>query len=117
MNDKYIYLKDLAEEAQVPDDGILSRTIQNDSQSKVILFGFAPGQELTAHTAPFPATLYFVRGEASLQLGEDTVEAVAGTFSYMTPNLEHGIKAKTPVVMLLTMLKDRPGTTKISTQG
>jgi quercetin dioxygenase-like cupin family protein len=106
MDNSYVYYKDLASEVQVPGDGILSRTLHNDSRSKVILFGFAPGQELSAHHAPFPATLYFVEGEASLQLGNEHKDASAGAFAYMTPNLEHGIKAKTKVVLLLTLLKN-----------
>jgi len=104
MSDAYICL-DLTAHIQVPENGILSRTLQNDDQSKVILFGFAPGQELSAHTAPFPATLYFVSGDASLKLGEDQMEAGPGTFAYMKPGLEHGIQARTEVVMLLTMIK------------
>ena len=67
--------------------------------------GFAPGQELSAHHAPYPATIQFIEGEASLLLGTERMEVSAGAFAYMTPNLEHGIKAKTKVVMLLTMVK------------
>lgn len=105
MDQPFVFVKDLAAEAQVPADGILSRTLQNDNRSKVILFGFAPGQELSAHHAPFPATVYFVEGEATLRLGDEHMEAGAGSYAYMTPNLEHGIKAKTKVVMLLTLIK------------
>ena len=67
--------------------------------------GFAPGQELSAHTAPYPAILYFAQGEADLLLGGDAREAHEGTLVHMAPKLEHGIKAKTEVVMLLVMLK------------
>jgi quercetin dioxygenase-like cupin family protein len=74
----------------------------------VVQFCFAPGQELSAHTAPFPATLYFAKGRATLRLGTDRQEAGEGTFVYMTPNLEHGIHAETEVVMILTMLKNSP---------
>ena len=28
-------------------------TLQNDDRTKAILFGFAPGQELSAHTVPW----------------------------------------------------------------
>ncbi len=105
MSDKYIHIENIGAAAQVPENGILSRTLQSDGRSKVIQFTFAPGTELTAHTAPMPATLYFVSGEADLQLGDDKLEARAGTFAYMTPQLEHGIKAKSQVVMLLTMIK------------
>ncbi|MEP7362298.1 MAG: cupin domain-containing protein [Acidobacteriota bacterium] len=108
MDTPYVFLQDLAAEANVPSDGILSHTLQNDDRSKVILFGFAPGQELSAHHAPFPAMIYFVEGEATLQLGNEFREASAGTFAHMAPNLEHGIKAKTKVVMLLTLLKNPP---------
>jgi len=80
--------------------------LQNDDNTKIILFGFAPGQELSAHTAPFPATLVFLKGEALLKLGGEEQPAVEGTFVYMPPNLEHGIQAETEVVMLLTMVKN-----------
>ena len=105
MTDAYVFVPDLVEKARVPENGILSQTLHSDEKSKVILFGFAPGQELSAHTAPFPATLMFLKGDATLKLGADDQNATAGTFVFMTPNLQHGIKAKTDVVLLLTMIK------------
>ncbi|HOK45767.1 MAG TPA: cupin domain-containing protein [Bryobacteraceae bacterium] len=107
MTDQYKFIQDIREQARVPENGILSQTIHGDDKTRIILFGFAAGQELTAHTAPYPATLTFLKGEASLQLGSDQREASEGTFVYMAPYLEHGIKAKTDVVMLLTMIKQR----------
>lgn len=105
MPDNYTYVSDLREHTPIPENGILSQTLQSDERSKVVLFGFAAGQELSAHTAPFPATLTFLKGEASLRLGADEKEASEGTFVYMAAYLEHGIKAKTDVIVLLTMLK------------
>jgi quercetin dioxygenase-like cupin family protein len=110
MIDKYVYVQDIREQAKVPENGILSQTLQNDDRTKVILFGFAAGQELSAHTAPFPAMLTFLKGDALLNLGGDEQQATAGTFVYMPPNLEHGIKARNEVVMLLTMIKNPPAT-------
>jgi quercetin dioxygenase-like cupin family protein len=104
MDTQYTYVKDLRATHAEP-DSIVSKTLQSDQRSKVIQFCFAPGQELSAHTAPFPATLYFAKGEAVLKLGDDRQDAAEDTFVYMTPNLEHGIHAKTEVVMLLTMVK------------
>jgi quercetin dioxygenase-like cupin family protein len=101
----YSFIPSLSGHGSVPDRSILSSTLQNDDRSKFVLFRFAPGQELSAHTAPFPASLYFVSGEATVRLGDDVVEASAGAFVYMPAQLEHGIKAKTEVVMLLTMIK------------
>ncbi|RMF36435.1 MAG: cupin domain-containing protein [Chloroflexi bacterium] len=98
-------LSDLVPE--VPSDSILSRTVYHDDRVKVVLFGFAAGQELSEHTASQPAILHFLEGEAHLTLGEDSMEAHAGTWVHMPPQLPHSIVAKTPVVMLLLLLKDR----------
>jgi quercetin dioxygenase-like cupin family protein len=105
MSDAYAFYASLEAEVQVPENGILSRTLYNDDHVKVVIFGFGPGQELSAHTAPMAASLYFLSGEAQLTLGEDVREAKAGSYAYMTPQLQHGIVARTPAVMLLTMYK------------
>ena len=70
-----------------------------------MVFGFAQGEELSEHTASKPAVLYFVKGEATVDLGDDVQEAQAGTWVHMPASLKHSIKAKTPVVMLLVLLK------------
>lgn len=105
MADQYILVPDVREHTRIPENGILSQTLQNDDRSKIVLFGFSAGQELSAHTAPFPATLTFLKGEATLRLGQDEQQAGEGTFIYMAPYLEHGIKARTDVILLLTMIK------------
>ncbi|MBI4903771.1 MAG: cupin domain-containing protein [Acidobacteria bacterium] len=105
MEQPYVLIPDVAAHGSVPQQSILSSTLQNDDRTKTILFRFAAGQELSAHTAPFPAILYFVSGEAGLRLGTDECEAKAGTYVHMTAQLEHGIKARTETVMLLVLLK------------
>ena len=101
----YTLIPNLSGEVQIPENGILSRTLYNDDHVKILVFGFAPGQELSAHTAPMAASIYIHSGEAKLTLGEDVHEAQAGTFVHMPPQLPHGIVARTPVVMLLQMYK------------
>jgi quercetin dioxygenase-like cupin family protein len=92
-------------EVQPPDKGILSRTLYNDDRLKAVLFGFAQGEELSEHTASMPAVLHFLQGEATLSLGNDTLEAKPGTWVHMPKGLRHSIQAKTPVVMLLLLLR------------
>ena len=77
----------------------------NDEALKVVAFGFSSGQELSAHAAPMAAMLYFMRGEAELTLGAEKKNVRAGAFVHMPPQTPHGILAKTPVAMLLLMLK------------
>ena len=105
MANGYTLFLDLAKEVQPPDKGILSRTLYNDDRLKVVLFGFGQGEELSEHTASMPAVLHFLQGEAKLTLGDDTLEARPGTWSHMPAGLKHSIQAKTPVVMLLLLLK------------
>ena len=69
------------------------------------MFSFGQGQEPSEHTASKPAMLFFVKGEAVVGLGDDVKDAGAGTFVHMTLGLKHSIKAKTPVMMLLVLLK------------
>jgi quercetin dioxygenase-like cupin family protein len=102
---EYTLIPNLEAEVTVPENGILSRTLYNDDRLKVVIFGFAPGQELSAHTAPMAASLHFLNGSATVTLGEDTHEVGAGAFVYMPPRLNHGIVAKTPVMMVLQMYK------------
>ena len=105
MTTTYMHFSELVKEVQPPDKGILSRTLYNDDRLKAVLFGFAQGEELSEHTASMPAVLHFLQGEAKLTLGDDTLEARPGTWSHMPRGLRHSIQAKTPVVMLLLLLK------------
>ena len=105
MSSAYTHIVDLAVQAEPPAQGILSRTIHNDEQLKALVFGFDQGQELTEHTASKPAILQIIRGEATLTLGDDTIEAQAGAWFHMPAGLRHAVKARTPVVMLLLLLK------------
>ena len=101
----YTLIDDLAGlVSQISEDTIVSRTVYQDGQLKAILFGFAPGQELSEHTAARPAILHFLKGEAELTLGQDASSAGPGTWAYMEAHLRHSILAKTEVVMLLLML-------------
>jgi quercetin dioxygenase-like cupin family protein len=101
----YTYINDLAKEGQPPDKGILSRTLYNDDRVKAVIFGFAQGEELSEHTASMPAILQFIQGEATVTLGDDKHESKADTWVHMPTGQRHSIQAKTPVVMLLLLLK------------
>jgi len=103
----FVHIADLAKEVDVPANGILSRTLFNNERIKAVVFAFDKDQELSEHTASMPALLQFVSGEAELTLGSEPRGAEAGTFVYMQPELPHSVKAKTPVVMLLVLLKNQ----------
>ena len=93
------------EGGQPPDKGTLSRTLFSDGRLKAVFCGFAQGEELSEHTASMPAATHFLRGEAKLTLGDDTLDARPGTWVHMPKGLRHSVQAKTPVVMLLLLVK------------
>ena len=96
---------DLAAQIEVADDSTISRTLHQDDHVKVILFGFAAGQELSEHTASMAAILQIIQGQARITLGEEVIDAGPNAWVHMPPGLPHSIVAKTRLVMLLTMLK------------
>jgi quercetin dioxygenase-like cupin family protein len=107
MSTNYNFIQELAELApEIPQDTIISRTFHEDECLKVILFGFAGGQELSEHTASQPAMLLFLEGEAELKLGEDEFQVQSGSWVYMPARLPHSIMAKTQTLMLLMLYKE-----------
>jgi quercetin dioxygenase-like cupin family protein len=105
LTDQYVYIDDIASFIQeIPPDSIISRTYYDGEKLKAILFGFAPGQELSEHTAAKPAILHFLEGESRLSLGDDEKVVGPGAWVYMEPHLSHSIVARNRVVMLLLLL-------------
>lgn len=103
---KFEFVENLAGSAtQIPEDSIVSRSLIKQDGIDVTLFGFAKGQALSEHTAPYSAIIEIISGEAKLVLGGEEVLAKPGAWIYMPPNLPHSLEALTPVVMLLTMVK------------
>ena len=106
MNTSHVFVANLATLSDIPEDGILSRTLHNDEQVKVVYFGFATGEELSDHTASMPALIQIVTGRARLTLGGETYQAGAGAWAYMPAQLPHSVYAEEPTVLLLTLLKN-----------
>lgn len=89
----------------IPADSIVSRSVPAGPGVRATLFGFAPRQELSEHTASRPAILHFLRGHARLTLGDEEMQAPPGSWAYLPANLSHSIHADDPVVMLLLLLE------------
>jgi quercetin dioxygenase-like cupin family protein len=105
MSENYFFTENVAELVpEIPPDSIVSRTFYEAERLKAILFGFAPGQELSEHTSARPAILHFLTGEADLTLGEDAMSVRTGSFVFMPSHLSHSIVAQTEVIMLLYLL-------------
>jgi quercetin dioxygenase-like cupin family protein len=95
----------LADETKFAANGIVSRTLLRTETTRVVLFGFAEGQELTEHTSTQQAVIQILTGECEFSLGGKPHPVKAGDLVYMPPNLPHAVKATRPFSMLLTLTK------------
>lgn len=95
----------LAKETQFAPNGIVSRTLLRSPNGRVVLFGFAEGQELTEHTSTQQALIEILSGECEFSLGGKLHSLKAGDLIYMPPNLPHAVKATKQFSMLLTLIK------------
>jgi quercetin dioxygenase-like cupin family protein len=95
----------LAGETQFAPNGIVSRTLLRTSNARVVLFGFAAGQELTEHTSTQHALIEILTGECEFYLAGKPHPMKAGDLLYMPPNLAHAVQATKQFSMLLTLFK------------
>lgn len=99
-----VVIRDLLAEAPVPARGILSQTLSSEDEVELVLFAFAPGEQLSEHTSARPAILHFLSGEADVTVGSDTHHAIPGTWVRMPAATRHSVVARTALVMALYLL-------------
>jgi len=95
----------LPQETQFAANGIVSRTLLRTANGRVMLFGFAEGQELTEHTSTQHALVQVLSGECDFSLAGKPQVLKVGDVLHMPPNLPHAVKARGPFSMLLTLFK------------
>ena len=105
MNQSEYLVKQLADELPIPESGKQSVVLIDNAKTKVILFSFAAAGGLVEHVAPFDATIQIISGTAMLTVGNESVRGKPGTWIQMVAQTPHSIKAESPVVMLLTLVK------------
>jgi quercetin dioxygenase-like cupin family protein len=105
MTDHVFQIHQLMDELEPPESGKQSIVVLDDTKTKVVLFAFAAGSGLAEHVAPLSAVIHIIKGEAALTVGNESVAGKAGTWIQMAAKTPHSIKAESPVLLLLTLLK------------
>ncbi len=100
---------------QFSDNGIVSRTILSAGRTRVVLFGFAAGQELTEHASPARALVQMLSGRAEWSLAGEKRTLGAGELLHMPPGLPHAVRAIEPFSMLLTLVRESDAPTAAAT--
>ncbi len=94
----------LAQAVQTSPSGIVSRTVLQSSELRVVLFAFAEGQELTSHTSRRRALVQILDGECEFFFAGRWQRLVAGALLHLPPNHPHAVRAADgPFSMLLTL--------------
>lgn len=92
-----------------PDHGIVSRAILTASGTRVTLFRFAAGQELSEHTTPARALIQVLAGACEFSLPGETVRLGAGDLLHLPPGLPHAVRATAELTMLITQVAPPSG--------
>lgn len=91
----------------VADESTVSRTVLKAEGTRVVLFGFAAGQELTEHTAAVPILLQVLDGRLRIGADGQQVELTPGGMVHIGARVPHEILALEPSRMTLVMLDPR----------
>lgn len=95
----------LEEETKFAPNGIVSRTLLRTPTTRVVLFGFAEGQELSEHTSTSEALIQILSGSCEFSLDGQPHRLKAGSLLHMPPHQPHAVRATEKFSMLLTLLK------------
>jgi quercetin dioxygenase-like cupin family protein len=94
----------LAGAVQTSESGIVSRTLLQSAELRVVLFSFAEGQELTAHSSRRRALVQILEGECDFLFDGSWQRLTAGAVLHMPPDHPHAVRAVAgSFSMLLTL--------------
>lgn len=95
---------DLAAAVQTSPAGIVSRTLVQTPEIRVVLFTFAEGQELTTHTNRRRAIVQILEGTCEFLFAGEWQSLSAGTLLHLPPSHPHAVRSTDrPFSMLLTL--------------
>lgn len=97
-------------EVPITKDATTSRPLLDlPGSTKLVLFAMDQGQEISAHSAPFPAQILLLSGRLEVMVDGQLQELAPGAQKALPKGLPHGVKALAPSHWLLTMLRGATG--------
>jgi quercetin dioxygenase-like cupin family protein len=108
MSAAHLFIADLGAEAAPPARGILSQTLYDAPDLRLVMFGFAPGEELSEHTAARPAVVHVLAGDGEAIVGGERHAIGPGSWFHMPARMAHSIRASSPLTMALYLLPEAP---------
>ncbi|MDP2877763.1 MAG: cupin domain-containing protein [Holophaga sp.] len=103
-------ITNLTEALPISTGAIASRPlIDLPNDLKLVFFAMDAGQEISAHTTPFPASVLCVGGSLEVMVDGQWTRLMPGDRKELPKGLPHGVKAVEPSHWLLTMLRAQKG--------
>jgi quercetin dioxygenase-like cupin family protein len=103
-------ITNLQETLPVSPGAIASRPLLDlPGSTKLVLFAMDAGQEISAHTTPFPAQVLLLEGSISVMVDGVWTTLEPGDQKSLPRGLAHGVRAETPTHWLLTMRRGAKG--------
>jgi hemerythrin-like domain-containing protein/mannose-6-phosphate isomerase-like protein (cupin superfamily) len=85
------------------DRPIFSRNLLRNPDIELKHLTIKAGEELAAHWSPKQITLICLQGEGLLSANQEEVPLVPGTCAVMSPRLQHGVRARQDLHLLLVL--------------
>lgn len=100
----------LQEELPVSKGAITSRPLLDlPGATKLVLFAMDEGQEISAHTTPFPAQVHLLDGTIAVMVDGTWTDLVPGSVKDLPQGHPHGVRATSPSHWLLIMRRGAQG--------
>lgn len=99
------FFVDLESMIEFAREGIVSKTVAKKTGNEISLFCMSTGQELSTHTASFPAVIHVLKGKGQITLENQSYEAKSNAWFYMPKGLPHSVHSTENLVFLLTLFK------------
>jgi quercetin dioxygenase-like cupin family protein len=82
-------------------EGTRSPVVLNSEDSRAVLIGIAPGQELGEHQVRERAWVVVIDGEVEIETAEETMTADAGTLLEFEPTERHAVRSPNGARLLI----------------
>lgn len=103
-------ITNLKDEMPVTKGAIASRPLLDlPGSTKLVLFAMDEGQEISAHTTPFPALVHLLDGAISVMVDNVWTDLAPGDQKALPKGVPHGVRATAPSHWLLTMRRGANG--------
>jgi quercetin dioxygenase-like cupin family protein len=104
-NDTLARIDKLVDAVDYQAGAVASKTLIDKETGTIILFAFAKGQALPAHTAPFDIMISILEGQADLVVAGKSYILNAGEMITIPAKNPHSLKAVKPFKMMMVMVK------------